>query len=317
MNYLSTIVNNQEKISLQYRADTSLAQIKQDLLELDFSLVTNPHLYNLRSVLFPTQKTVVSISASGKRLTGDLEISDDSHSYFVNGIPTHNTINLPNDYPFEDFQNIYLDAYKTGFLKGATTYRAGSMTSVLSAVDQKDESDEEIILSEAKLPDSMTAETKVLRDHESGARKWYVTVNLNENKAPVALFVQTNAPEKSVTTNDALDRLIALARVKGIPEQFITSTIQKCHNDSNVVKIARTIGLLLRHGVRIKNIVSVIDKVEGVTFASFLFHLKKLLSGYIRDGEVVDGEKCSQCGGKLIFESGCQKCLNCGGSKCS
>lgn len=228
------------------------------------------------------------------------------------------TIGIPNNYPFEDFQNVYLDVYKTGYLKGAATYRANTMTSVLSAVEQKDTNiDEEVILDDIKLPDNMVAEMKVLKDHEDGGtRKWYVTIVKNENNAPVAIFVQTNAMEKSVTTNDAIDRLVNLARVKGIPEQYIESTIKKCNNDSNSVKIARAIGLLLRHGVRIKYIVSELDKVEGVTFTSFLFHIKKLLSSYIKDTEVVDGEKCSNCSGKLIYESGCKKCINCGVSAC-
>jgi ribonucleoside-diphosphate reductase alpha chain len=229
------------------------------------------------------------------------------------------TVNLPNDYSFEAFQGIYLDAYKTGFIKGLTTYRAGSMTAVLSAADQKNNTDEEVIISDIKMPDTSSAEVKVLRDHEGGSsRKWYVTVTLNENKAPIALFVQTNAMEKTVTTNDALERLLAMARTKGIPEKYVAGVEEKFQHDSNSTKIARTIGLLLRHGVRIKNIVAEIDKIEGVTFASFLFHLKKLLGGYIKDGEKIAGATCSNCGSsQMVYESGCSKCLQCGGSKCS
>ena len=227
------------------------------------------------------------------------------------------TLNIPSDYPFEDFQNIYLDAYKTGFIKGLTTYRAGSMTSVLSAVEQKTDENEEVILTDVKLPDNMQSELKVLRDHEAGGtRKWYCTVGLNENNAPVALFVTTNAMEKSVITNDVIDRLITLARVKGIPSQFIDSIQQKFAGDNNSTKIARAIGLLLRHGVRIQNIVIVLDKVSGVTFSSFVFHIKKLLQSYIKDGQPVIGENCSECGGKLIYESGCQRCSQCSNSKC-
>ena len=228
------------------------------------------------------------------------------------------TVNLPNNYNFEDFQNIYLDAYKTGYIKGLTTYRAGSMTSVLSAVEQKDVIDEEVILTDIKMPDSSRAEIKILRDYEGGGkRKWYVTISLNENSAPIGLFVQTNALEKTVIANDAVDQLIILARQKNIPETFILSTIEKCLHDTNSTKIARAIGLLLRHGVRIKNIVSALDKVENVGFGSFVFQIKKLLSGYIKTGEIVEGQTCSECNGKLIYESGCQRCINCAASKCS
>ena len=168
------------------------------------------------------------------------------------------------------------------------------------------------------MTDSSKAEVKVLKDFEGGtSRKWYVTLTFNENNAPVGLFVQTNALEKSITANDAVDNLIELARVKGIPEKFIQSTLDKCHNDSNSTKIARALGLLLRHGVRIKNIVATLDKVDGVTFSSFIFHLKKLLGSYIKDNEIVNGEICVNCGGKLIYESGCKKCIQCGNSACS
>lgn len=227
------------------------------------------------------------------------------------------TVNLPNDYSFADFQNIYLDAYKSGFIKGLTTFRSGTMTTVLSAADQKADLDEEVILIDVKMPDNSIAEVKVLRDHEGGSsRKWYVTTVLNENRAPIALFVQTNAMEKTVTTNDAIDKLLALARSKGIPEKYVAGVEEKFQTDNNSTKIARAIGLLLRHGVHIKNIISVLDKVDGVTFASFLFHIKKLLSSYVRDGEKITDAKCIQCAGQLIYESGCQKCINCGNSKC-
>ncbi|MBC7778500.1 MAG: adenosylcobalamin-dependent ribonucleoside-diphosphate reductase, partial [Proteobacteria bacterium] len=42
------------------------------------------------------------------------------------------TVNVPEDYPYEDFQNLYLDAWKAG-LKGITTYRPNAVLgSVLS-----------------------------------------------------------------------------------------------------------------------------------------------------------------------------------------
>ena len=44
---------------------------------------------------------------------------------------------------------------------------------------------------------------------------------------PVALFAQTNAHEKSVTTTDAVEHLEALARQKGIPAKYIEETLQK------------------------------------------------------------------------------------------
>jgi ribonucleotide reductase alpha subunit len=46
------------------------------------------------------------------------------------------TVNIPSDYPYEDFKNLYMDAWNAG-IKGITSYRAGSMTAVLEKKEEK------------------------------------------------------------------------------------------------------------------------------------------------------------------------------------
>ncbi len=227
------------------------------------------------------------------------------------------TINIPNDYPYEDFKTLYVDAYKTGYIKGLTTYRAGTMSSVLSAKEEKtaDDTDEEIILDDVSLPDSFPAEVKVIR---AEGRKWYLTVHMSENRGrPLALFVHTNNTEKNVTTEDAIERMFALANRKKIPNAHIQSMAEKVKSDNNPSKITRAISLNLRHGVMIKNIVAELDKVDGAYVGTFIFQIRKYLSTFIRDGEKVEGEKCQECGSdKVVFKEGCRSCMNCGSSKC-
>lgn len=227
------------------------------------------------------------------------------------------TCNIPHDYPYEEFKNLYLQVYNSGYIKGFTTYRAGTMTSVLSAVketEQTDSAEEEIILEEIKLPDSLPATLKTLK---SEGRKWYLTVILNEAQTkPVALFVQTNANEKSITANDAVEHLEELARVKGIPEKYIKETLGKVAGDNNPTKIARMISLCLRHGILIRNVVTALDKVDCFA-GTFVFHIRKYLSTFIKDGEKVSGEKCQECGSEhVVYQEGCKICQNCGSSKC-
>ena len=227
------------------------------------------------------------------------------------------TINIPNEYSFDDFKNIYLDAYETGYIKGLTTYRAGTMAAVLSATDEKTASnvDEEIIVEEVKMPTSSPAVVKILK---AEGRKWYLTIIHAENSdRPYALFVHTNSPEKGVTTNDAVERLIALARKKKIKEKYISDLEAKVQNENNVSKITRSLSLLLRHGVLIKNIVYELNKVENVFVGSFLFQITKFLTQYIKDGTKVEDAQCQECGStNVIFSEGCYKCVNCGSSKC-
>lgn len=228
------------------------------------------------------------------------------------------TINVPFDYPFEKFKQVYMDAYKTGYIKGVTTYRSGTMTTVLSAKEEKNAEpvDEEIILSEVKLPDSSPAIMKILR---AEGRKWYLSVLMNEDQTrPVAFFVHTNAPEKSVQTNDAVERLFHLAETKGIPAEHIESTKHKISGDNNSTKIARAISLLLRHGVLIKNVVGELEKMDDIFVGSFLFQIKKYLASYVKDGEKAEGVKCDSCGSSnVIFSEGCFKCSDCSAGRCS
>lgn len=223
------------------------------------------------------------------------------------------TVNIPNDYSYEKFKGVYLDVYNTGYIKGFTTYRAGTMTTVLSANEEKPVNEEEIILDDVKLADSLPAVMKRLK---AEGKKWYLTVIMNEdNSRPVAFFTNTNHPEKTAKTEEALTALFAFARAKKIPERFISEIEQKIQNDNNTSKLSRAISLLLRHGVLVKNVVACLETVD-ITAGSFLFAVKKYLSSFIKDGEEVQGEKCEVCGGKIIYQEGCKKCVNCGNSKC-
>jgi ribonucleoside-diphosphate reductase alpha chain len=226
------------------------------------------------------------------------------------------TINLPHDYTFDSFKNIYLDAYNSGYIKGVTTYRSGTMASVLSSKETESNGyDEEVILDSVKMPDSAEATVKVLR---AEGRKWYMTVVWNETKTrPFALFVQTNHLEKTVTTHDAIERLLELAEAKGIPAEFISGVKEKTVADNNARKITRVLSLLLRHGVAIKNIVHCLNKVEAIYVGSFLFQIIKFLTTFIKDGEKVKDEVCSECGAStIVYQEGCKVCSTCGNSKC-
>jgi ribonucleoside-diphosphate reductase alpha chain len=224
------------------------------------------------------------------------------------------TCNIPNDYAFDDFKKLYLEVYNTGVIKGFTTYRSGTMASVLSAATETKEAEEEIILESIILPDALPAMLKTLR---AEGRKWYLTLLLNELKTkPVALFAHTNHHEKNITADDAVERLIELARAKSVPEQYVLQTIKKMSGDTNTTKICRIISLCLRHGVLIRNIVGQLEKVECVV-GTFVFHIRKYLGTFIQDGEKVKDETCSACGSaNVVYQEGCKVCADCGSSKC-
>lgn len=72
-----------------------------------------------------------------------LEISAQAHKDMVAAVAPYidtaisKTVNVPGDYPYEDFQDLYMSAWKSG-LKGLATYRPNSVLgSVLSVESQK------------------------------------------------------------------------------------------------------------------------------------------------------------------------------------
>lgn len=261
--------------------------------------------------------TITDIIDVGNKKVYDIEV-EDTHSYLINGVVSHNTVNVPQDYSFDDFQDIYLESYKSGFVKGVTTYRAGTMTSVLSAKEEKnaDDVDEEIILDDIKLANHGPANYSIIRGE---GHKWYLTTIMDEEgKRPVAMFVHTNVREPKVATVGAIDRLLQLAKDKGIPTKWVDDTEAKIANDNNSTKIARCISLNLRHGVLIKNVVAALEEVEDVYVGTFLFQIKKYLMTWIKEGEKVDNGSCPECGAteSFVYSEGCIKCSQCGYSKC-
>ena len=170
-----------------------------------------------------------------------------------------------------------------------------------------------IKVTDVHLPSDAPARMKTLR---ADNKKWYLTVVSHEDtNAPFALFCHTNSKENSITTSGAIEKLSTLAASKGILQEHIDKTIEKTKNDVNTSKLARVISLLLRHGVLVKNIVAELDTLEDIYVGSFLFQVKKFLSGYVQDGEGSE-EKCTTCGGTLVFSEGCMMCRDCGNSKC-
>ena len=77
--------------------------------------------------------------------------------------------------------------------------------------------------------------------------------------------------------------------------------------------LTRIISTALRHGSDIKFIVDQLNKSNGF-IGSFSKAVSRTLSKYVGIEET--GDKCTECGGKLVREEGCMKCINGCFSKC-
>jgi len=329
MNYLKSISNTNELISKEYRDTTSIEQMKKDIEKLNFDNVTNEHIFNLRAILFPRIKTVTKIEFIKGVQTGDLEINDNSHSYYANGIPTHNTVNLPSSATQEDVSNAYLLAHKL-HIKGTTVYRDGCRTGVLNKVTDKSNSEiteHELIRLYKQYGDNVITEginppkksyLKRTKINLGKNKKYYFMVGYvtEKMKKPFEFFIVTNNTEKTNVTNDVIDNLINLLKKYNISDMLIDSLKEKMNKQSNVDKISRVISMALRHNIKIIEIVNCLEEFTE-SISSLIFWIRKHLMSLIENG-VESKEICPECGSKMIYVEGCISCTNpeCGFSKC-
>lgn len=264
--------------------------------------------------------------------TEDLSVDDHINTLKIiakyTDLNSSKTINVPKEYAYDDFKDVYMEAWKSG-IKGITTYRAGTMASVLEkkkeAKEQRNELEQifddangDVIYDSVSLPDEYHCKGYKIRDFNK--KKWYVNVGFADKGCtkPFAIFVNTNNIESGEIVDDTVSAMFRLAKEKKIKKSIIDDQWEKSTRQSNVVKIARTIGFCLRHNIKPVDIVNVLSDEKKYPFSSFTFHLTRLLKQFIKDGTEVSGKKgvCKKCGGQLIYQEHCFMCRDCGWSKC-
>jgi ribonucleoside-diphosphate reductase alpha chain len=268
---------------------------------------------------FPAEKAAEYLSTTTNLSVQDHIDVQEIVQYYCNQ-SVSKTVNLPNDYSFEDFKNLYIDGWKKG-LNGLTTYREGSMESVISSI-KKAEKSREIMKTDIKLPDVFVNGPTTIIKREG--KKFYIHFSyLPEDaqmKFPVCLWIYTNASSKGALKlcNKAAKELANLARGLGIEKSIVEAATEKAEDDEPHNKLGRMISLNLRHNVPIEKIYETLCHINGDNISSLLTAIRKFIASGMPDGTIIKGYKCPDCKGEnVILESGCKKCRDCGFSGCS
>jgi ribonucleoside-diphosphate reductase alpha chain len=110
------------------------------------------------------------------------------------------TVNVPEDYPFDDFRNLYLEAWKAG-LKGITTYRPNNVigsvlevkkeaaTPASTPQDLKDDPDRRVRLASTPQPALASLKWPGRPDLPEGNMAWTYMVEIPERKESFAIFI--------------------------------------------------------------------------------------------------------------------------------
>lgn len=231
------------------------------------------------------------------------------------------TINIPADYPFEDFKNIYMKAYEKG-LKGCTTFRPSEhITGVLSKGDEKKDSAKNAVTPAPEIksrPRELDGTTYKIKTPLS-ADALYVTINdliePDGRRRPYELFINTkNLQHFSWIV--AMTRLISAVFRHDPEPEFLVNELKSIYDPNGgyfsdgafVPSLAADIGRVIEKHLEKIGIMSMDKKKAKAEENS-----NSTASPVVADGAMI----CSFCNEKaLISQENCLKCLNCGYSKC-
>ena len=234
------------------------------------------------------------------------------------------TINCPEDISFDDFKEVYIQAYDTG-CKGCTTYRPNVVTgSVLSAAsEEKSSSDQEvngdiIYMSEPlDRPSTLDGNTYKLKWPDS-EHAIYVTINdiiVNDKRRPFEVFINSKNMEHFAWTV-GLTRMISAVFRRGGDVSFVVDELKAVFDPRGGAWVGG------------KYIPSILAAIGGILEE----HMMKI--GFIKDSDTslfhkssevttVENLKlsrqksCTSCGQfDLQMIEGCMTCRSCGYSKC-
>jgi ribonucleoside-diphosphate reductase alpha chain len=230
------------------------------------------------------------------------------------------TVNIPNNYSYDEFKDLYKKLYKTGTVKGGTTYRAGTMTSVLSSVtDSASKKQETNTLPKTQSPKRPKTLFCDIHQLQVNGEKWIVIVGLyGDKKDPYEVFAfKKKEINLSGNIKNGYLSKVKSGRYDLDINGIIIEDVKKHFETREEEALTRMISTALRHGADINFIYDQLQKSEG-TIVSFSKAIARTLKKYLIDSNFTALD-CDSCGSKgtLIMQEGCYVCSSCGWSKCS
>jgi ribonucleoside-diphosphate reductase alpha chain len=279
---------------------------------------------------------VVEVEEVGEVEMYDIEV-EEVHRYVVNGLISHNTINLPNHASVEDVEEAYSEAYRTG-CKGITVYRDGSrefqvLTVKKESKETKEAKPQEARAEEARLEEAPPRAPKAgepiyerpgrlmgftdmvkLLTPEGVKRSFLVTVNVLEGHPIEVILTSGKAGDEANADSEALGRVVSIALQYGVPPEAIIRTLRGIngglygtYQGRLVSSKADLIAVALETIPKELKGLSLTEEAEAEP-------LPALSGGGV---ELQGAGLCPSCGERaLVREEGCWKCQVCGYSKC-
>ncbi len=259
------------------------------------------------------------VSSSGVHPDGHLAIQAALQKHVDSSISK--TINVPTEFPFDEFKNIYLKAYDLG-LKGCTTFRpSANFTGVLVKETKAEEKKSSAVveLSSPSRPKELEGTTYKIKTPLS-ADAFYVTINDmvedDGGRRPYEIFINTkNLQHFSWIV--AMTRLISAVFRHDPEPKFLVDELKSIYDPNGgyfsdgayIPSLAADIGRVIEKHLEKIGIIQKPAKGHG--------H-KSEAAKPSQKADAANGHQiCPFCNErKLVMQEGCVKCLACGYAKC-
>ncbi len=239
------------------------------------------------------------------------------------------TINCPEDISFDDFKDVYMQAWDQG-CKGCTTYRPNDVTgSVLTVSESDDKAPGEsvnaphevdggdvIYMSEPlDRPQSLEGSTYKLKWPDS-EHAIYLTINdiiIGGRRRPFEVFINSKNMEHYAWTL-ALTRMISAVFRRGGDVSFVVEELKAVFDPRGGawVKGKYIPSILAAIGGVIEQHLIAIGFLEGEGMG-----LKSDPQAQVVNMDAPRGKACPSCGQfEMVMIEGCMTCRSCGHSKC-
>jgi ribonucleoside-diphosphate reductase alpha chain len=252
------------------------------------------------------------------------------------------TVNVPADYPYEDFKNLYFQAWKSN-LKGLATYRPNN---ILGSVLEVVKTNEGNVSSsrEAHENEELPISRKVIEKRPNGelpAVAEKITYWTQDGKKTLYLIISFMAVEgvingEKILEERAIEFFMPVGQ-SGESQQWITSSMRLLSLAARGGFLSRALSDMrkvvwdrgpVRLGMKQKldgaevpmwhdsEVAAIAYAIEKILQRREISEFRKELSNeqtQINSSYVMSGKKCSDCGAHaLVKKDGCDYCTNCG-----
>lgn len=237
------------------------------------------------------------------------------------------TVNLPSDIDEQTVADLYMKAWEVG-CKGLTVYREGSRDGVLITASKDEKKPEKQEKSKNfKRPKELQADVIHFKNN---SEDWVAYIGLY-NGQPYEIFTGKTGEESFILPKWVDHGIIVKNRHEDGSKSYdfkyldkagyevILRGLDRCF-DQEFWNYAKLTSALLRNGIPVNNIVSIIS---GLNFRqesinSWRNGVCRALKKFVQDGTKQKGVECPNCHqlDTMEFKEGCLVCSNCGYSKC-